>query len=381
MKIIVRTYAGLESLLQKEVEKLTGKEVEIEKRAISFDGATEDVYKINLWSRLSIDVLVHLYSFRAINEEQLYNKLTNFPWEKHLNVDESFSFSSIVHSSFFKHSKYVALKAKDALVDRFRKKSGSRPNVDRINPIHQFVIRISEKNASILWNSSGDSLFKRGYRTHTVEAPVNEVLAAAIIDFSGWDNTTTLVDPMCGSGTFLCEALIKSSNYAPGLNRKQFAFEKSKNFKPALWNALVDEAKSKIIKSKAPIFGFDSSEEAIYSCEKNIENLFPFHSVQLKNEDFFNLDKPHKEGLILMNPPYDVRLKNSNIMDFYNNIGRRLKHHWENYEAWIFSGNLSASKRIGLKPKKKIMLYNGPLECKLMYIPIYKGSKRYKQSS
>ena len=381
MKIIVRTYAGVENLLKSEIEKLTNKEVRLEKRAVSFDGNTEDIYKVNLWSRLSIDVLVHLYSFRATNEQQLYNKITNFRWEDHLSVQETFSFSSIVHSSFFKHSQYVALKAKDALVDRFKKKSGVRPNVDKTNPDQHFIIRLSEKNASILWNSSGDPLFKRGYRTHTVEAPVNEVLAAAILDLTGWDCKSTLIDPMCGSGTFLCEALIKSSNYAPGLNRKQFAFEKSKSFKKELWNELIENAKSKISKNNTPIYGFDISEDAISFTEKNIENLFPFNTVKLKNEDFFNLDKPFSEGLIIMNPPYDVRLKNSNIMDFYNAIGSRLKHFWENYDAWVFSGNLSASKKLGLKPQKKIILFNGPLECKLIHLPIYKGSKRKKQNN
>ena len=381
MKIIVRTYAGVENLLKSEIEKLTNKEVRLEKRAVSFDGNTEDIYKVNLWSRLSIDVLVHLYSFRATNEQQLYTKITNFRWEDHLSVQETFSFSSIVHSSFFKHSQYVALKAKDALVDRFKKKSGVRPNVDRINPDQHFIIRLSEKNASILWNSSGDPLFKRGYRTHTVEAPVNEVLAAAILDLTGWDCKSTLIDPMCGSGTFLCEALIKSSNYAPGLNRKQFAFEKSKSFKKELWNELIENAKSKISKNNTPIYGFDISEDAISFTEKNIENIFPFNTVKLKNEDFFNLDKPLSEGLIIMNPPYDFRLKNSNIMDFYNAIGSRLKHFWENYDAWVFSGNLSASKKLGLKPQKKIILFNGPLECKLIHLPIYKGSKRKKQNN
>ncbi|MBG15839.1 MAG: hypothetical protein CL853_05750 [Crocinitomicaceae bacterium] len=381
MKIIVRTYAGVENLLKSEIEKLTNKEIRLEKRAVSFDGNTEDIYKVNLWSRLSIDVLVHLYSFRATNEQQLYTKITNFRWEDHLSVQETFSFSSIVHSSFFKHSQYVALKAKDALVDRFKKKSGVRPNVDRINPDQHFIIRLSEKNASILWNSSGDPLFKRGYRTHTVEAPVNEVLAAAILDLTGWDCKSTLIDPMCGSGTFLCEALIKSSNYAPGLNRKQFAFEKSKSFKKELWDKLIENAKSKISKNNTPIYGFDISEDAISFTEKNIENIFPFNTVKLKNEDFFNLDKPLSEGLIIMNPPYDFRLKNSNIMDFYNAIGSRLKHFWENYDAWVFSGNLSASKKLGLKPQKKIILFNGPLECKLIHLPIYKGSKRKKQNN
>jgi putative N6-adenine-specific DNA methylase len=380
MKIIVRTYAGVEELLKKEIEQLTNKVVLIERRAVSLDGNTEDLYKINLWSRLAIDVLVHLYAFRVKDEDDLYNKLTNFKWEEHLLPDETFSFSSIVHSSNFRHSQYVALKAKDALVDRFKKRTGKRPNVERNNPDQHFIIRISEKDASVLWNSTGDPLFKRGYRTHTVEAPVNEVLAAAIIDLIGWDGKTPLIDPMCGSGTFLSEALIKSTNYAPGLNRKQFAFEKTTDFKNELWESLTTEAKSLTIESKVPIYGFDSDNEAINFSKINLENLVPNNKVKLECLDFFNLEKPIEDGLVIMNPPYDVRLKNINIEEFYNDIGSRLKHFWENYDAWVFSGNFSALKRLGLKPNKKIILFNGPLECKLIHLPIYKGSKKRASS-
>ena len=380
MKIIVRTYSGVEQILKDEIERLTGKEVTIERRAVSFDGNTEDLYKVNLWSRLAIDVLVHLYSFRVRDEDDLYNKLTNFKWEEHLTENETFSFSSIVHSSNFRHSQYVTLKAKDALVDRFKKRIGKRPNVERKNPDHHFIVRISEKEGSILWNSSGDPLFKRGYRTHTVEAPVNEVLAAAILDLSQWNDQTPLIDPMCGSGTFLCEALIKTSNYAPGLNRKQFAFEKTKDFKNELWNTLVNQAKELTKDSSAKIYGFDNDEDAIFFTSNNLENLFPTNKVILEKNDFFSLEKPIEDGMLLMNPPYDVRLKNTNIDDFYNDIGRRLKHFWENYDAWVFSGNLSATKRLGLKPNKKIILFNGPLECKLLHLPIYRGSKKQKVS-
>ena len=380
MKIIVRTYAGVEELLKKEIETLTKKPVLIERRAVSLDGNTEDLYKINLWSRLAIDVLVHLYAFRVRDEDDLYNKVTNFKWEEHLLDDETFSFSSIVNSSNFRHSQYVALKAKDALVDRFKKRTGNRPNVERKNPDKHFIIRISEKNGSILWNSTGDPLFKRGYRTHTVEAPVNEVLAAAILDLIEWDCKTPLIDPMCGSGTFLAEALIKSCNYAPGLNRKQFAFEKTSDFKKELWESLIEEAKSLINECKAPIFGYDTDNEAIHFSTLNLENIFPNNSVKLESIDFFELEKPIEDGLLIMNPPYDVRLKNINIEEFYENIGSRLKHFWENYDAWVFSGNFSALKKLGLKPNKKIILFNGPLECKLIHLPIYRGSKKRASS-
>ena len=380
MKIIVRTYAGVEEFLKKEIESLTKKPVLVERRAVSLDGNTEDLYKINLWSRLAIDVLVHLYAFRVRDEDDLYNKVTNFKWEEHLLDDETFSFSSIVNSSNFRHSQYVALKAKDALVDRFKKRTGNRPNVERKNPDKHFIIRISEKNGSILWNSTGDPLFKRGYRTHTVEAPVNEVLAAAILDLIEWDCKTPLIDPMCGSGTFLVEALIKSCNYAPGLNRKQFAFEKTSDFKKELWESLIEEAKSLINECKAPIFGYDTDNEAIHFSTLNLENIFPNNSVKLESIDFFELEKPIEDGLLIMNPPYDVRLKNINIEEFYENIGSRLKHFWENYDAWVFSGNFSALKKLGLKPNKKIILFNGPLECKLIHLPIYRGSKKRASS-
>ncbi|MDB4710438.1 THUMP domain-containing protein [Flavobacteriales bacterium] len=380
MKIIVRTYAGVEELLKKEIESLTKKPVLVERRAVSLDGNTEDLYKINLWSRLAIDVLVHLYAFRVTDEDDLYNKVTNFKWEEHLLDDETFSFSSIVNSNNFRHSQYVALKAKDALVDRFKKRTGKRPNVERKNPDKHFIIRISEKNGSILWNSTGDPLFKRGYRTHTVEAPVNEVLAAAILDLIEWDCKTPLIDPMCGSGTFLAEALIKSCNYAPGLNRKQFAFEKTSDFKKELWDNLIEEAKSLINECKAPIFGYDTDNEAIHFSTLNLENIFPNNSVKLESRDFFELEKPIEDGLLIMNPPYDVRLKNINIEEFYENIGSRLKHFWENYDAWVFSGNFSALKKLGLKPNKKIILFNGPLECKLIHLPIYRGSKKRASS-
>ena len=380
MKIIVRTYAGVEELLKKEIESLTKKPVLVERRAVSLDGNTEDLYKINLWSRLAIDVLVHLYAFRVRDEDDLYNKVTNFKWEEHLLDDETFSFSSIVNSSNFRHSQYVALKAKDALVDRFKKRTGNRPNVERKNPDKHFIIRISEKNGSILWNSTGDPLFKRGYRTHTVEAPVNEVLAAAILDLIEWDCKTPLIDPMCGSGTFLVEALIKSCNYAPGLNRKQFAFEKTSDFKKELWESLIEEAKSLINECKAPIFGYDTDNEAIHFSTVNLENIFPNNSLKLESIDFFELEKPIEDGLLIMNPPYDVRLKNINIEEFYENIGSRLKHFWENYDAWVFSGNFSALKKLGLKPNKKIILFNGPLECKLIHLPIYRGSKKRASS-
>jgi putative N6-adenine-specific DNA methylase len=379
MKIAIRTYAGLEEILQAEIHSITGKNASIQKRAVSIEGNMEDVYKINLWSRFSIDVLVHLHSFKASHENILYKYAHQIEWEKYMTKDQTFSISSIVHSRFFTHSQYVALKIKDALVDRFRKIDGSRPDVDKNEPDMQFVVRISDDKVNILWNTSGTPLFKRGYRKLTGEAPLNEVVAASILEFSGWDQSIPLIDPMCGSGTFVAEAIMKSYNIAPGILRNRFGFEKSNEHDPEIWDSLKEKAKNNICQSSAIIYGYDISLAAVSMTKENIKMFDPSDKIKIEQSDYFNLSKPEEEGMLIMNPPYDQRLKNDHINELYNNIGSRLKHFWENYNAWILSGNLQAIKHIGLKPKRKKTLFNGPLECKLIYIPIYKGSLKKKK--
>jgi len=379
MKIAIRTYAGLEEILQAEIHSITGKNASIQKRAVSIEGNMEDVYKINLWSRFSIDVLVHLHSFKASHENILYKYAHQIEWEKYMTKDQTFSISSIVHSRFFTHSQYVALKIKDALVDRFRKIDGSRPDVDKNEPDMQFVVRISDDKVNILWNTSGTPLFKRGYRKLTGEAPLNEVVAASILEFSGWDQSIPLIDPMCGSGTFVAEAIMKSYNIAPGILRNRFGFEKSNEHDPEIWDSLKEKAKNNICQSAAIIYGYDISLAAVSMTKENIKMFDPSDKIKIEQSDYFNLSKPEEEGMLIMNPPYDQRLKNDHINELYNNIGSRLKHFWENYNAWILSGNLQAIKHIGLKPKRKKTLFNGPLECKLIYIPIYKGSLKKKK--
>ena len=374
MKIAIRTYSGLEEILQSEIHEITGKNASIQRRAITFDGEMDDVYKINLWSRFAIDVLVHLHSFKASHEDILYKYAHQIEWEKYMSANQTFSISSIVHSRFFKHSQYVALKVKDALVDRFRKKSGSRPNVERNKPDLNFVVKISDDKVDILWNTSGTPLFKRGYRNLTGEAPLNEILAASILHFTGWEQNIPLIDPMCGSGTFIAEAIMKSCNIAPGSLRQNFGFERSSEFDPDKWNSIKENAKNKIQNSSAKIYGYDISHASVSMTKENLKIFNTALSVTIEQADYFKLSKPEKKGMIIMNPPYDQRLKNNDINELYNNIGGRLKHFWENYDAWVFSGNLSAVKKLGLKPKQKKILFNGPLECKLLYFPIYKGS-------
>ena len=376
MKIVIRTYAGFEEILASEIQNITGKKPEIAKRAVTIEGENKEVYLINLWSRLAIDVLIPIIEFRAKNEDELYKKTTQYSWEKHLTLHETFSINSIVHSPFFNHSKYVSLKIKDAIVDRFNRKENKRPNVDRENPDLRFVVRVTQDRTTILWNTSGESLYKRGYRTKTGLAPINEILAAGILTFSHWDATKPLVDPMCGSGTFLCEALMIAKNIPAGMNRNEFGFIKHNSYDHNLWIKIKAEAEEKINKTAPTLFGYDNEEISISNTKYNLNNIDSSFNCTVEKIDFFKSEKPVENGMMIMNPPYNIRIQQDKILEFYNDIGTRLKHHWSDFDAWVFSGDLQALKRIGLRPKRRISLFNGSIESKLVHLPLYMGSKR-----
>ena len=229
MNIVVRTYAGFEEILAREVNQITGISPNIGKRAVYLEGGQEEIYLLNLWCRLALDVLVELHRYKAKNEQELYKGAYQYEWTKEFTLHETFMLNSVVHSTHFNHSKYVALKVKDAIVDQFKKATGKRPNVDRENPDQRFLVRVTQDNVHLLWNTSGDPLYKRGYRNITGVAPLNEVLAAGILTFSDWDIQTPLIDPMCGSGTFLCEALIQAKQIAPGLDEICFWIYQTSN--------------------------------------------------------------------------------------------------------------------------------------------------------
>lgn len=380
MKIVARTLAGLEELLAEEIQQIGGKEVEIFNRAVEYKGDLTLLYKSNLWLRTAIDVLLPLSKFQANNEEELYEKVQKINWSNYITSEKTFSITPIVHSSVFTHSHYASLKVKDAIVDQLREKKGRRPNIDTENPDVKIMLRISENKCSLLLNSSGDSLFKRGYRTYGGLAPINEVLAAGIIGLSNWDTKTPFVDPMCGSGTFVIEAAMKAKNIAPGYIRDEFGFMNWLDYREDIWTGLKYEAQFEIKDRKSPIFAYDKSRQTIRTAEMNAESIDELKgAIQFEMKDFFKNEKPTEDGIVITNPPYEVRLKTNNIEQFYELIGNNLKHKWTGYDAWIISSNLNAIKRLGLKPKKKIPLFNAQLESKLVHLPLYAGSKKTKQ--
>ena len=259
---------------------------------------------------------------------------------------------------------------------QFREKTNDRPDVDKYDPDLKIVIRISENKCSILLNSSGTPLFKRGYRKTTGDAPINEILAAGMVQLSEWDGKTPFIDPMCGSGTLCIEAGMKSLNIAPGILRDDFAFQKWRDFDVELWDMLYFEAKDAIKTSDVKIYGYDISEQTVRIAKNNMSSFRELRkNITFDQADFFSLEKPVENGIIITNPPYDKRIKLQDDVAFYSDMGTRLKHFWEGYDAWIISSNLSALKRIGLRPNRNIILYNGPDESKLVHLPLYRGKK------
>ncbi len=381
MKIIARTFAGLEEILEKEIISLGGTETIIRKRAVEFKGYLETLYKVNIWSRFALDVLTPIHKFQAKTTDQLYKGVLDINWSKYMSEDSTFAIKTIVYSSHFNHSQFAALKVKDAIVDQFREKTGVRPDVDTYKPDLAITLRISEHKCEILLNSSGAPLFKRGYRRATGAAPLNEVLAASLIEFSGWNYKTPFIDPMCGSGTIVLEAAMRAKNMAPGLVRKDYSFQKWKNYDSEMYETMIAEAKSKVRDTRVIIKGYDNDLEMVQAAKFNLKNLPGVsRNVTFDKQDFFTLEKPFKKAFIVMNPPYDKRIELLDTESFYNKIGTQLKHHFEDCDAFILSSNLDALKRIGLKPNKKTVLYNGPDESKFNHYQLYSGSKRYEPS-
>lgn len=379
MKLIARTFAGLEELLEKELTELGGTNIKIHKRAASFNGDQRLMYKVNMFSRLALDVLQPIAKFEAKNPEHLYKEVMKIKWDKFMSPDASFFISTIVYSSVFTHSQFVALKAKDAIVDQFRDNHGTRPDIDKARPDLRLVIRVNETKCEILLNSSGAPLFKRGYREKTGSAPLNEILAAGVILNTEWDKKTPFIDPMCGSGTIPIEAGLIAKNIAPCLIRKEYGFEKWNDFNPKTYAELRKEAEGLVTENRVVIKGYDQDSTVIGYAKRNVRNVPQlFSNVTFEKADFFQSTKFFDNGLLVFNPPYDKRIAIYNADEYYEKIGTHLKHRYDGYDAWILSGNFMAVKRVGLRATKKLTLFNGAEECKLLHFSLYQGSKKGK---
>ncbi|HKJ30601.1 MAG TPA: class I SAM-dependent RNA methyltransferase [Balneolales bacterium] len=377
--MIARTLFGLEQVLADELRALGAEEIQILNRAVQFSGDMALMYEANLCLRSALSILCPLVTFKATNEDMLYLKIRKINWKQFLNEDNTLAIDSSVHSSYFTHSHYVALRAKDAIVDQFREKTGVRPSVDTENPDLRLNLHISDDTVTLSLDSSGDSLHRRGYRKVTNIAPINEVLAAGLVLLSDWDGRSPFIDPMCGSGTIAIEAALYALNIPPGSLRKKFGFMSWKTFNRELWNAVKNKALSRIKTSDFEFLAADISGKSLNIAKENIDAAGLADKIILIKKPFQKLTPPRgKGGIIIMNPPYGERMQKKEINDFYKSIGDQLKSNYPGYTAWILSANQQALKHVGLRTSKKITLYNGPLECRFQKYELYEGSKKHK---
>lgn len=378
-KMVAKTMFGFEPILAKELRKLGAMHVKEGVRSVEFVGDKGFMYKANLCLRTAIKILKPIAEFKVFSEDELYKKIYAMDWLQLIDAKGSIAIDATLHSQKFTHSKYISLKTKDAIVDKCRAMTGFRPDVDLDSPDLRINIHIDRDNCTVSLDSSGQSLHKRGYRTATNIAPINEVLAAGLLLHSGWDGQCDFMDPMCGSGTILIEAAMIACNIPPNLHKKEFGFEKWKDWEVDLFEKIEESALKKVRDFHHSITGYDKAPSAIRKAEANIENahLSDFVTVSLNN--FFHSKKESEKHLhLLSNPPYGERLSLDDSADFYKNIGDTLKQYYPGTHAWLIASDMDAIKSVGLKPSRKIKVFNGKLEARLLKYEIYEGSKKRK---
>jgi putative N6-adenine-specific DNA methylase len=375
--LIAKTFAGCEDILCEELEALGAENVRSLTRAVEFEGDLALMYKANLHCRTALRILKPYATFEASDEEMLYNEIQNIDWTSLFTLDQTFAINTTLNLSNLTHSQYVSLKAKDAIVDQFRDKFDDRPNVDIDRPDLRIHLHIYQNVCTLSFDSSGESLHKRGYRDYTNQAPINEALAAALVIKSGWDKKSSLADFMCGSGTILIEAAMIMRNIAPNKFKSFFGFQTWKDYDADLWEKIYSEAiKNELPASGTMIYGSDISGVVLDKARENIMNAGLDDCIKLKKGSFEKFKKPTDTGTLICNPPYGLRIEPKDILDMYQRMGDTMKQQCKGWTCWIFTGNLEVAKFIGLRTTRKIPLYNGPIECRYLRFDIYDGSKK-----
>lgn len=374
-ELIAKTFMGLEPILAKELISLGAKDVEVGRRMVSFKGDKEIMYRANFELHTALKILKPIAHFKAKNADEVYKEVQKIDWSNFLDIDKTFAVDAVVFSEEFRHSMFVSYKVKDAIVDQFRERFGKRPNVSVTNPDLRLNIHIADDNCTLSLDSSGASLHRRGYRQEAVEAPVNEVLAAGLILMTGWNGQCDFIDPMCGSGTFLIEAALIAHNMAPGLFRKEYAFEKWNDFDADLFDEIYNDD-SKERDFKYHIYGYDVDIKAVAKSRLNVKAAGLSNDITIEERDFKDFQQPEQKSIIVTNPPYGERITTSDLKATYSMIGERLKHAFVGNEAWILSYHDDCFKQIGLRASLKIPVFNGALECEFRKYQMFDGGMK-----
>jgi putative N6-adenine-specific DNA methylase len=372
----VTTFFGLEEILAKELQQLGGRDVTVFKRGASVTGDLGFLYKANLCLHTALKVIIPITKFSANNEEELYTHIKSIEWERFISNSDTLMVESVANSPVFSHSLFISQKVKDGIVDRFRDKTGARPDVDLLRPSFKVYVHIYQNEVTVNLDSSGDPLYKRGYRSDINEAPMKEVLAAGLVRLSGWEKHHLLVDGMCGAGTIAIEAALWANNIPPGYYRNDFGFMRWRNFDEKLYDTIFDSSISKIREEKVEIIANDIDAPTVKKAIVNTRNAKVDDVVKCTNESFFDLVPPRQAGTVILNPPYGERLPVNEIEKMYKEIGNKLKKDYVNFNAWIITSNPEAIKSIGLRPSRRIQVFNGSLECRYLKYELYGGSRK-----
>lgn len=375
LKIQIKTFFGLEEILAEEIRKLGGKNVEVKNRAINCEGDLGFLYKINYSARTALKILIPVLTFKAWDENRFYDKLFAFPWDEYMTVDQTFAIDTTIYSERFNHSQFISLKMKDAIADYFNFKFRKRPSVDTQQPDIKFHLHIDRELVTISLDSSGDALFKRGYRKEQGEAPINEVLASGMLQLAGWDGKGNFLDPMCGSGTLLIEAAMIAMDLPAQIFRKKFGFQNWLNYDAELFQTIKEVRINRAKEFTGKIVGYDLDSTMLHASRINIEAAEMEDVIEVREQDFFDSKKELFPLLMVFNPPYDERIE-INDDEFYKKIGDTFKKNYPNTLAWLISSDLNAMKKIGLRPSRRIKLYNGKLECRFLQFEMYEGTKK-----
>lgn len=371
-ELIAKTFQGLEEVLAQELVALGANNVQIGRRMVSFTGDKALMYKANFSLRTAVRILKPFLRFKASDADEVYNIVKGVHWEDYLDCDSTFSVDAVVYSDVFRHSKFVAYRVKDAIADYFSEKTGQRPSVRLNNPDLIFHIHIAQEECTLAFDSSGESLHRRGYRVETGVAPINEVLAAGMILLTGWRGECDFIDPMCGSGTLPIEAALIARNIAPGVFRQGFAFEKWKDFDSELFRSIYeDDSAEREFTHK--IYGYDCDGRMVACARRNVKSAMMNDVISIELRDVKDFQEPTERAVMVVNPPYGERLVSDRLLDTYKELGRSLKHRFQGNEAWVISSNYDCFDQIGLKASARIPLSNGDLDCEFRKYEMFSG--------
>ncbi|MEL6221819.1 MAG: class I SAM-dependent RNA methyltransferase [Cyanobacteria bacterium J06627_8] len=373
MQYFATVARGLEDIAADELRQLGASEVEPSFTGVSFTGDRPLLYHVNLWARIPFRILMQIHHCSARTAQQLYDGIQTLDWSRYITPEQTFAVRATGKNEQLNHSHYTALQVKNAIVDQQRQQFQERSDINLEQPDLTIAVHIQGDRCVVNLDSSGGSLHRRGYRPAVGLAPLKETLAAALIDMTDWTPDLAFYDPLCGSGTLPIEASLKALNIAPGMFREQFAFEKWPNFDGSRWEQMLSEAEAhQHPELTAPIMGGDRHFEALEQARFNAYQCGVSDQIQLLQQDIDEAYPPAEHGVLLCNPPYGERIGHAEDLGaFYKQMGDIFKQRFKGWTAYVLCGNLALTKRIGLRPARRIVVYNGSIECRLLKYELY----------